>query len=352
MIQRRQFIGSVAAVCALSGSATRAFAQPDSDTLQWQCRVIETLPLNQAERAPVVTGVALHNSGQLLAIVGDDHQVGIFDMQHDKYIEHLDRHADWVRTARFSPDGKLLATAGNDRKLLIWDTNNWVGPMMIKNHPEAIIHVAFSSDGHRLATVGFESKLRVYETSTGKVVQSFNCSCNDNHAVAFSRNNTYLAAGGRNGNIRVWTLADNKRIAEFKAHRQRVRSIEFTNTDEILSCGDDQIVRLTNPHEVDQSSALPRQASKLYDVARLGDGLVATGGSDNQIHVWQLRDKQRIGSLKGHTGTVSCLDVVGSTFVSGSYDTHVRVWSMERHANLGMQPGHNVSNNGWNRKLN
>jgi WD40 repeat protein len=352
MIQRRQFLGSVAAVCALSGTASRVFAQPDSDTLQWQSRVIETLPLNDAERAPVVTGVALQKSGQLLAIVGDDHQVGIFDMQNGEYTRHLDRHVDWVRAARFSPDGKLLATAGNDRQLLIWDTNNWIGPMLVKKHPEAIIDVAFSSDGQQLATVGFESILRVYETSTGNVAQSFNCSCNDNHAVAFSSNNNYLAVGGRDGNIRVWNLVDNKRIAEFRAHRQRIRSLEFTDTDEILSCGDDQIVRLTNLQQIDQFTALPRQSSKLYDVARLQDGLVATGGSDNQIHIWRLHDKQRVGSLKGHTGTVSCLEVAGSTLVSGSYDTHVRVWSMERQANLNILPARNVSNNGWNRKLN
>ena len=314
--------------------------------------MIETLPLNQAERAPVVTGVALQQAGKLLAIVGDDHQVGIFDMQNDNYIQHLDRHVDWVRAVRFSPNGKLLATAGNDRKLLIWDTNNWVGPMMIKNHPEAIISVAFSSDGQYLATVGFESILRVYETSTGNVIQSFECSCNDNHAVAFSANSKFLAAGGRNGSVRVWTLADNKRVANFNAHRKRVRSLEFTETDEILSCGDDQIVRLTNLQQISQSTALPRQASKLYDVARLGDGLVATGGSDNQIHIWRLSDRQRLGSLKGHTGTVSCLDVVGSTLVSGSYDTQVRVWSMERQANLTIPAGQNVSNSGWNRKLN
>lgn len=351
MIQRRQFLGSVAAVCAFSGSASRVFARPDSDNMQWQCRVIETLPLNEAARAPVVTGIALQQTGQLLAIVGDDHHVGIFDMENDQFVYHLDRHVDWVRAAQFSSDGKLLATAGNDRKLLIWSTNNWIEPTMVKNHPEAIIDIAFSSDGQLLATVGFESILRVYEMGTGKVIQSFNCSCNDNHAVAFSSQDNYLAAGGRDGNIRVWTLADNKRIADFRAHRQRIRSIEFTDADEILSCGDDQIVRVTNPLQTSQYFALPRQASKLYDVAPLGEGLVATGGSDNQIHIWHLLDKQQVGSLKGHTGTVSCLDVAGSTLVSGSYDTQVRVWSMERQAKLNVQPGHNLSNSGWNRKL-
>lgn len=351
MIQRRQFLGSVVAVCAMSGSANTVFAAPASDTLQWQSRIIETLPRNKAQRAPVVTGVGLQKTGNLLAIVGDDHHVCIYDMQKNEYVFHLERHIDWVRAAKFSPDGKLLATAGNDRKLMIWDTNNWAEPLTVKNHPEAIIDVAFSSDGQKLATVGFEEKLRVYETSTGKLLNSFHCPCNDNHAVAFSNNDEFLAAGGRSGKIRIWTVKDGKRISEFQAHRQRIRAIKFTNTDQMLSCSDDQVIRITNPRQVDQNSAFPRHASKLYDVALLGGGLVATGGSDNQIHIWRLDDKQEVGTLKGHTGTVSSLDVSGSKLVSGSYDTQVRVWSMERHASLNVQPGHNVSNSGWNRKL-
>lgn len=352
MIQRRQFLGSIAAVCAVSGSVRHAFASTTSkDTLNWQSRIIETHPHGRNGRAPVVTSVSIQKTGNLLAIVGDNHYVGIYDMAKEKYVHHLDRHADWVRAAKFSPDGSLLATAGNDRKLLIWNTADWAAPTMIKNHPEAIIDVAFNSDGSKIATVGFGPKLRLYDTLSGELEKALNCPCNDMHAVAFSRNDTYLAVGGRSGSIRVWTPSDDSQIAQYKAHRQRIRSIEFTPQDEILSCGDDQIVRIANPLRLTENRALPRHASKLYDVVMLGNGLVATSGSDNQIHVWRIQDAYQVGSLKGHTGTVSCLDVSGFTLVSGSYDTHVRVWTMERQADRNVNPRNEFSNSGWNRKL-
>lgn len=352
MIQRRHFLGSIAAVCAMSGSVRQSLATTISkDTLNWQSRIIETLPLGRNKRAPVVTSVSIQKTGSLLAIVGDNHYVGIYDMDRDKYVYNLDRHADWVRAAKFSPDGNLLATAGNDRKLLIWNTANWAGPTMIKSHPEAIIDVAFNSDGSKIATVGFGTKLRLYDTRSGELEKTLNCPCNDVHAVAFSKNDTFLAAGGRSGFIRVWTPVDDRQIAHYKAHRQRIRSIEFTPQHEVLSCGDDQIVRIANPVQTTETRALPRHASKLYDVVMLGNGLVATSGSDNQIHVWRMDDAYQVGSLKGHTGTVSSLDVSGFTLVSGSYDTHVRVWTMERQANLIVKPRNEFSNSGWNRKL-
>jgi len=114
MIQRRHFLGSVAAILAtpaISKLSATEFAP--IGTLNWQNDVIETVPHNNAARAPVVTGVSLQRGdGNLLAIVGDDHYVCLYDLKENRYTQHIDNHSDWVRTARFSPDGSQLATAG------------------------------------------------------------------------------------------------------------------------------------------------------------------------------------------------------------------------------------------------
>ena len=194
MIQRRQFLGSVAAFCATSTSLSRlSSASTLPDDLKWHCDVIETVPHNRALRSPVVTDVSLQPAGNLLAIVGDDHFVCIYDTQQKQYTHHLNRHSDWVRTARFSPDGTQLATAGNDRNLLIWNANEWSSPAISERNPEAIIDVAFSHDGKRLATVGFESTLRIYDVVTGHQLEQLQCPCSDNHAVAFSDDDRLLA---------------------------------------------------------------------------------------------------------------------------------------------------------------
>jgi WD40 repeat protein len=78
--------------------------------------------------------------------------------------------------------------------------------------------------------------------------------------------------------------------------------------------------------------------------------LVATGGSDNRIHVWNLSTLQEIGTLNGHTGTVSCLDYSKSRLVSGSYDTHVRLWSTEQNTSVPEQR-HTQNRDGWNRSF-
>ena len=337
MIQRRHFLGSVAAFLA-APAVSKLSAATSMGSLNWQNEVIETVPHNRARRSPVVTGVSLQPAnGNLLAIVGDDHFVCLYDIKEQRYTEHLDRHRDWVRTAKFSPDGKQLATAGNDRKLFLWAKGRWDRPAVQQRHPAAIIECAFSNDGKKLATVGFESTLRIYDAQTGNSIQRLDCSCDDNHAVAFSADDTLIAAGGRNGVIRVWDLASGTLKTQFKAHKKRIRSIEFTPDRRIVSASDDQKVRVTDVDNPLAPRTLPRLASKLYSTVLLSDGLLATGGSDNQIHVWQLDQLQEIGPLKGHTGTVSCLDYSSGKLVSGSYDTHVRLWRTETHTSAPVQ---------------
>ena len=353
MIQRRHFLGSVAAILA-SSTVSKLHASTPTGALNWQNEIIETVPHNNARRSPVVTGVSLQRGkGNLLAIVGDDHYVCLYDTVEERYTEHLDNHSDWIRTAKFSPDGSQLATAGNDRKLLLWNSDRWDRPAIRQRHPEAIIECAFSNDGKKLATVGFERTLRIYDTKTGKSLQQLSCACPDNHAVAFSADDRSIAAAGRCGNIRVWDVASGKTTAQFKAHKKRIRSIDFAADGKIISVSDDQTVQITDPANTKNQRALPRLASKLYSAALLSDGMLATGGSDNQIHVWQLNDLQELGPLKGHTGTVTCLDYASGQLVSGSYDTHVRLWRTETSAPKQRTTKRTDESgpNGWNSRI-
>ena len=351
MIKRRTFLGSVTALFATGTAQSRA-AAPSFNRLDWDCRVIETVSHRSDRRKPVVTGVDVDASGEVMAVVGDDHYVGLYNFQDAEFSQHLDRHTDWVRTARFSHDGKMLATAGNDRQLFMWDVNDPVAPVLSKRNAAAVIEVAFSADDSLIATVGFEPWLRIFDTTDGSEIQKLRCTCPDNHAIAFSADGVLVAAAGRSGSISVWNTATGRQTAKFKAHRKRVRSLEFTPDNLLVSGGDDQIVTITDPNNTNAMRHLPRLSSKLYSVQLLEGGLIATGGSNNRIQISRLDNGRAVGSLEGHTGTVSCLAMKGDQLVSGSYDTQVRVWSpaLQVNAPKKVRDRHTQLDQGWTNK--
>jgi len=286
----------------------------------------------------VVTSVALQKTGDLLAIVGDDHYVCTYDIAQRKFAQHGKIHQDWVRAAQFSPSGDRLATGGNDRTLVIVDVNDLKTPIIKKRQPEAIISIAYSNDGSKIATVGFERKVRIYDAKSGHSITEQNCDCADNRCVAFSQDDSMIAVGGRSGAITVWSTDGMSEIATFKKHRQRVRSIAFTADNKILSAGEDQIIRLSDPHNPSDSKKTNRLGAKLFATEIIQNGFFATGGSDNHVHIWNTDAMAALGSLSGHTGTVSCLDANRNTLVSGSYDATVRIWKTEMDSSAMIAP--------------
>ncbi len=329
MIQRRQFLATAAGLTTAAVLAPKSRADAVGRNLNWYCDTIETVAHTKSDRRPVVTGVALQQTGDLLAIVGDDHYVCIYDLIQKKISQHSKHHKDWVRASQFSPDGKRLATAGNDRKLIITDVSDIERPVIEKRQPEAIIAIAYSNDGSKLATVGFERKLRIYDAQSGQRIAEQNCDCSDNRCVAFSADDKMIAVGGRSGAIKVWSTDGMAEIATFKKHRQRVRSVSFTAENQILSAGEDQVIRLTDPRNPAATKETARLGAKLFATQIIDRNFFATGGSDNHVHIWNIGAMAALGSLTGHTGTVSCLDAKENMLVSGSYDASVRIWRTE-----------------------
>ena len=340
-MKRRQFVGATVAVCvgAMLPAVAKGNALAMPVDLNWHSDIIETIAHNRAGRMPVVTGVSMKKDGSEIAIVGDDHYVGIYDMATQAFAHEIDAHRDWVRSAVYAPKGSQLATAGNDRALRVWAGGNYKAPLYTRNHDAAIIQVAYSSDATKLATVGFEKTIRIYDAITGRVDQRMACSCPDNHAVTFSSDGKMVAAGGRCGTIRVWDVASGSMVSEVKAHRRRIRSLQFTSNDQLVSVSDDGMVKVVDPNAGVVENSLPRQASKLFSAQLLPSDLLAVGGSDNQIRVWNLESGSEVGVLKGHTGTVSSLAFGHGVLVSGSFDTQVRIWQVNAEQTLERRAG-------------
>ena len=340
-MKRRQFIGATAAVCvgAILPAAAKGKTLAMPVDLNWHSDVIETIAHNRAGRMPVVTGVSMKKDGSEIAIVGDDHCVAVYDMATQAFIHEIDAHRDWVRSAVYAPVGNRLATAGNDRTLRVWTTGNYKTPLYTRSHEAAIIELAYSPDATKLATVGFERILRVYDAKSGRVDRHMACPCPDNHAVAFSSDGEMIAAGGRCGTIRVWDVASGNVVSEVKAHRRRIRSLQFTANDQLVSVSDDRMVKVVDPNAGLVKNSLPRQASKLFSAQLLPNDLLAIGGSDNQIRVWNLESGHEVGVLKGHTGTVSSLAFGQGVLVSGSFDTQVRIWQVNARQPLERRAG-------------
>ena len=331
----RKMFGCGLVIVSLFGVLGELAAQNfRQSTINWHSTPVQTEAIGTNQKPPVLTGVSLQQEGMLVAMVGDDHVVNLFDRGTGKFDRQLIEHTDWVRTAKFSPDGTKIATGGNDRRLIVWDIAGTGRPSVIGEHPAAIVDVAWSPDGTKLATVGFENKLRIYSTETSQEINALSTSCEDLRTVAFSPDSGSVAVGGRNGKVEIWNVGTGQQTTAIQIHKRRIRCITFSNNNELLTCGDDSVVRVTDLTDTTNIRSLPRHGGKLFSLCTMQGGLLATGGSDNTIYIWDLSDLKQIGTLAGHNGTVTSLDFKDNVLASASYDTRVRLWTTEKMARL------------------
>lgn len=58
--------------------------------------------------------------------------------------------------------------------------------------------------------------------------------------------------------------------------------------------------------------------------------LVSASRDDPQLRVWDLFSGVEVGRLRGHRGTVKCVQVEDTTCLTGSEDGSVRIWDLRQ----------------------
>ncbi|KAG5650039.1 hypothetical protein H0H81_000989 [Sphagnurus paluster] len=57
--------------------------------------------------------------------------------------------------------------------------------------------------------------------------------------------------------------------------------------------------------------------------------LAVSGARDGTVRTWDVRSGRALRVLRGHTGSVRCVDVNGCRAATGSYDTTCRIWDLD-----------------------
>ena len=292
-------------------------------------RVIELEAPPLLEKVPVVSSVALAPGGDLLATAGDDHVVRIWDRE-GKLLRRLAAHDDWVRSAVFSPNG-ILATAGQDRRIQLWDTATDAPFRTLPEQIRGISTLVFSPDGGLLAAAGFESTVWLFDGKDGRLLRKLEAPGGDVRALVCSPDGTQLAAAGRSGLVRIWDLSSGRVIHDLAGHRRRVRALAYSpDSKKIASAGEDRNILIWDTAEGRLLETFPSRPGMVLSLTFCGPGLLAAGGSDNVIRVWDAAASSEQFRLVGHTGSVTALvwDQKTGTLVSGSFDTTVRLWHL------------------------
>jgi WD40 repeat protein len=223
---------------------------------------------------------------------------------------HLREHSRCVNWAGFSPDGTRLATAGDDRTVGVWGAADGRRLLPPLTHQHNVVVVLFTPDGRRLVAGDRGGIITTWDSRTGAVIRSDKVSAEPIEGMDLSPDGSILAVAASH-EATVW---------DYPA-----------------------MTRRTFPVPIDR-----RFPPKFECVAFSHDGrrLATSGGSDQQIRVWDTQTG-RLCHVLIHHGDERVLTVAFSPddrlLLSTGSDEAARLWDVAGDgACVGILAGHSA----------
>jgi WD40 repeat protein len=310
--------------------------------------------------------VAFSRDGTAIASAGVDRTVRLWDVAKGTQIGGpLANHTARVDDVAFNPKQDTLASAALDG-VRLWSLADpsQIGAPLVRSKA-AVFSIAASPDGRKLAWIDDGATARhgtahVWDLASRRDTRA-SAPIGNINGLAFSPDSKTIAIAAKDRKS-VWAwdpanqraptvLVDPPRNAK---RNETVKAVAFSPDGKTLAYGYNKVlsekkgtfrgkVRLWDVQNNRTLPSLPGgHEGEVHGIAFSPDGkLLASGGDDGLVRVWDLERHRQIASLAGHTDHVNgvAFSPDSRTIASASVDQTVRLWNVKTRHQIGVSMG-------------
>ncbi len=237
-------------------------------------------------------------------------------------------HSDAITDASRSADGTVLVTLSNDQTVRVFDQGARPGPFSTRSIPEGNLY-AIDVDAGRAAVGTSAGDVVVFDDESGKELARLPGHEGRVFALAFAAEGR-LVTGDTAGIVRLWDWETEKILEQADAHRGPVNSVS-AERELVATGGADGMVRLWNPDGLEPvGEPLGPLGSEVTDVAVAQTGLVVAGTRSGRVARWNSEGEAEGQPFQAEDNTIWGLAVAedGETLAVATDDEVVSTWSL------------------------
>ncbi len=282
--------------------------------------------------------------GKLIATVsvpdgeGPKGEVAIWDAAEGKVGCHYEQPGRILAVA-FSPDSSLLAIGpdGPQAGVKLIDTKTGHLKQTLPGPAVRANCLAWSGDGTLVAMGStFDKTVRVWSVTRQSFVKAHEVELGTILAVAFGKDGALLTAGtplrDRDGLV-VLDAATGKAVQTLKGHKETVEAAAFTSDVAVLASGGyDATVRVWNLASGEEIAALKGHKRGIRSVTMSSDGKRIASANDREFKLWDGEKKESLADLGGENNGARSLAMSpdGLWLVSTTRDGKASLWDVEK----------------------
>ena len=319
-----------------------------------------TFPTGGEDFSQAVDTLAVSRRGNLLAFKAGPDMVRLLDTETWKVRQTLDAKSagdmqrsvsrflmsvNRVTSLAFLPDGKSLSGEIEGSGIKVWDVRT--GEVKQRFEDQAIDDslVAMSAAGTSLAEAGADHTLRLWNITNEQKREIPWPGSESASALALSTAGQ-LVAVATDKEVAVWNIGSGEKVLTLSGHQSVVNRLAFSHDDRTLISADEGGTIKIWDTESGQNKKTVNTGGKVTAM-RLGPGsqLLASGGEDRSIDLWDLATGALQRKLKKHDGIVNAIAFSpdGQLLASGSDDRTVIIWETATGKSKRTLKGHDLT---------
>jgi len=264
----------------------------------------------------------------------------------------IPKDGGWIYSMDINPERNLLATGRQNGMVNLWDVSTERIVQTLQGPDAVVHHVEFGPNGDLLAASFAndpQASVFVWHIPDGKLLFSIDTQARWAKSITFTPDQNLMAISlDSYDKIQVWDITETKQLLSDKPLVElhlsgRAASISFSPQGNLLAAGLisplGNTILLWDTTNWQVVCEFSESKDWIFSLSfnQTGD-LLASGGRDDRVGLWNPQSCTRVGLLEGHTDDIQSVNFSpdGRYVVSSSFDNTIRIWSVQEQIQVGL----------------